>query len=404
MPSVNFYLEKRRDQYGRIKTRNVPVLMYFSYDGRRFQFNTGEKTDFEKWDFEMQKIREKVPFSEQINAYLNSLALGVMNLYREAKQTGIQPGNTYFRESLRNRKTHSGHKFFDAYIRFIEENNERWSIYTFRKIKTNYRHLRDFSENSGYQVDFDRINEDFYRKYADYFLKKGHSNSTILKNINILKWFLNWSTRKGYNRNMYYRDYRFPWEHSYKADPADLYLEWDELMALYHAELSEQLLSEVRDIFCFMCFTGLKHSQLRLLGMNIDIQNNINILQSENRKNPSVSFSKYIEEILNRYSRNIPGNKTFPDIRNAEMNRYIKDAGKIAGINRPVKIQIYKGLEKLAREVPKYKLFSTRVARNTFIYHSLRLDIPLQHILNMTGMKTLHGIRKLRKDLYIYQN
>lgn len=146
-----------------------------------------------------------------------------------------------------------------------------------------------------------------------------------------------------------------------------------------------------------MCFTGLKYSRLRLLGINPDIQNNINILQSENRENPSVSFSKYIEEIFNRYNRNIPGNKIFPDIRNAEMNRCIKDMGKVAGINQPVKIQINKGLEKLTREVPKYKLFSTRVARNTFIFHALRLDIPLQHILIMTGLKTLHGIRKFQQ-------
>ena len=394
MASVNFYLEKRRDEYGRIKTRNVPILMYFSYDGKRFQLNTGEKTDFENWDFEMQKIHHKVPFSAQVNTYLNSIAVEVMNLYREARQMGIQPGNSYFRENIRNRKTHSGYNFFDVYIRFIEENNEKWSLYTFRKIKTNYRHLRDFSEKSGYQVDFDRINEDFYKKYTDYFLMKGHSNSTILRNLNILKWFLNWSARKGYNKNMYYRHYKFPWDHSFKTDPANLFLGWDELMALYDIELKEQNLSEARDLFCFMCFTGLKHSQLKFLYMSSDIHNNINLQQFENREILSIPFSKYIQEILNRYNRNRTVNNILPDISNVNMNRYIKAVGRLAGINQPVKIQIYKGLEKLTREIPKYKLFSTKVARNTFIFHSLRFGMPLQNILNITGLKTLHGIRK----------
>ncbi len=394
MASVNFYLEKRRDQEGRIKTRNVPVLLYFSYDGRRLQLNTGEKTDFENWDAEAQKVRETVPSCNQINAYLNSLAMEVTNLYREARQLGIKPGNAYFRDNLKNRKTHSGVKFFDIFMKFIDDKNDKWSIYTFRKIKTNYRHLRDFSEKSGYMIDFDRINEDFYRKYIDFFHRKGHTNATILKNLNVLKWFLNWSTDRGYNKNMYYRDFRFPWNPSFKADPADQYLEWNELMALYQAELKEQCLYEARDVFCYMCFTGLKHVHIRLLSMSTDIQNNIQLLESQGKGNLFMVFYEYAQEIFNRYKENSPGNRILPEISNADMNKYIKAVGRMAGINQPVNIQINKGFERLTREIPKYQLLSTKVARNTFIFHALRLGLPLQIIMRITGLKTLNSINK----------
>jgi len=214
------------------------------------------------------------------------------------------------------------------------------------------------------------------------------------RNLNVLKWFLNWSTQRGYNKNMYYRDFRFPWDHSFKADPADQYLEWDELMSLYRAEIGEQLLCEARDVFCFMCFTGLKHAHLRLLNVSPLIQSNINSLESQGNGGLSVAFFRYAQEILARYKESGSGRRGLPEISNVDINKRIKAAGRIAGINQPVKIQIYKGYEKLLREIPKYQLFSTKVARNTFIFHALRLGFPLQVILRITGLKTFHGIRK----------
>jgi integrase len=394
MASVNFYLEKRKGQDGRLRRFNIPVLLYFSYDGKRLQINTGERTDLEKWDFRNQKIVEEAPHSEQINACLASLGNKIMNIYREAMRMGIKPGNEYLRDRLKNRKTHIGFSFFEIYMKFIEENNEKWSIHTFRKIKTNYRHLRDFSEKSGYIIDLDRINENFYRKYIEYFREKEHSNTTIVRNLNILKWYLNWATRKGYNNNFYYRDFRFPWEHSYKSALTDQYLGWDELISLFRSEISEISLCKARDVFCFLCFTGLKHSQLRFLRISNDINNNISFLKPESQIIQFSGSAKYLQEILGRYNKPGSGKKFLPVISNVELNRRIKAAGKIAGIDQPVKIQICSGNEKLTRNVPKYKLLSTKVAGNTFIFHSLRLGLPLQYILRMTGLKTFYGINK----------
>ena len=394
MASVNFYLEKRKGQDKRLKRFNVPVLLYFSYDGKRLQINTGEKTDFEKWDFRNQKIIGKVPHSEQINACLASLGDEIMNIYRDARRIGIKPGNEYLREKLKNRKIHTGFNFFDIYMKFIDENNAKWTIHTFRKIKTNYRHLRDFSEKSGYIIDLDRINENFYRKYIEYFREKEHTNTTIVRNLNILKWFLNWATSRGYNNNFYYRDFRFPWDHSYKTDLADQYLDWNELMSLYRSEISETSLCKARDVFCFLCLTGLKHSQLRFLSISSDINNNISLLKPENQLIQFSGSKKYIREILDRYNKPGSGKKVLPVISNVELNRRIKAAGRIAGINQPVKIQICNGNEKLTRNIPKYKLLSTKIAGNTFIFHSLRLALPLQYILSMTGLKTFYGINK----------
>jgi integrase len=349
----------------------------------------------DKWDSEQQKVISKVSQSDQINGILSAQANHIMNIYRNAKEIGIEPGNVYLREKFKFRKVTTRQLFFDNYLKFIEEKNENWSIYTFRKIQTNYRHLRDFSEKSGYIIDFESINQDFYEKYISYFQQKKHSNSTIARNLDVLKWFLNWATRKGYNRNMYYRDFRFPWDHSYKTNPSDQYLEWDELICFHQAELPDPRQSHARDVFCFMCFTGLKYSQLKLLSKKA---NSIQILKQMAQTRRSVPFQKYINDILKRSNCIHDEGSKLSDIRMVNLNRLIKIAGKNAGLFKPVRLQIFQGSEKLTRDIPKYKLLSAKLARNTFIFHSLRIDVPLQYILKITGFKTLYGIRRMLND------
>ena len=54
MASVKFYIEKRKDKAGRLKAKNVPVLLFFSFDGKRLQYYSGERIDSDDWDEENQ--------------------------------------------------------------------------------------------------------------------------------------------------------------------------------------------------------------------------------------------------------------------------------------------------------------------------------------------------------------
>jgi len=392
MASLNFYLEKRRDKEGRIRTENVPVLLYFSFDGKRLQVNTGEKINFDQWDIEKQRVGVSVPGSQQVNACLELLADEVIQIYREARAVGIQPGPEYLRKNLKARPRRTSHSFFEILMRFINSNSEKWSIHTFRKIKTNYNHLREFETQTGYRIDFNRINQDFYERYIQFFLDKGHTNATVYKNLMVLKWFLNWATRKGYNKQTFYRDYQFPWEHSYKADPVDYYLEWDEIMKLYHASIPDENSDHARNIFCFLCFTGLKYSDLRSITTNMITEKGIRLLHR--RSDAFIPFNKFSSEIISKYQQESSGSQIFPVMHIVTFNRLIKQVGKTAGLTIPFQLTLKNENEKQAKEVPKYQVLSTKVARNSFIVNSLQLGIPIQVIIQITGLKTLTGISK----------
>ena len=101
MASIKLYIEKRRDEHGRIRTGNVPILLYFSFDAKRLQLNTGERVNAGDWDSEQQLVRPGTQGSKQLNRYLRSLGDEIMAIYREARAMGIQPGTNYLREKLK---------------------------------------------------------------------------------------------------------------------------------------------------------------------------------------------------------------------------------------------------------------------------------------------------------------
>ena len=212
MPLVHFYLEKRKDANGHIRKINAPILIYFSFERKRLQLYTGERIDFANWDFQKQQALPGVSGAKQLNRYLKSLAEEILNIYHDAKTVGVNPGLEYMRQQLRYRRRKDNIRFFDVYMRFIDENHSNWSLHTFRKIKTTYSHLVKFANAEEIDIEFNRIDSGFMDRYVRFFrIKYGHCNNTISKNLDILKWFLNWAADKGYNKSNLYREFQFIW-------------------------------------------------------------------------------------------------------------------------------------------------------------------------------------------------
>lgn len=67
------------------------------------------------------------------------------------------------------------------------------------------------------------------------------------------------------------------------------------------------------------------------------------------------------------------------------MNDYIKELGKLAKIETPVRITHYKGHERIDNVYPKYELLCTHTGRKTFICKALSLGIPPNVVMKWTG-------------------
>jgi site-specific recombinase XerD len=283
-------------------------------------------------------------------------------------------------------------------MRFIDENHSRWSIHTFRKIRTNYNHLRSFSEAEQINIEFNRIDQDFFDRYVRFFrIKFDHSNNTIAKNIKVLQWFLNWATERGYNKSRIYKDYNLGWEVKPRLQMDDLILDWDELMKIMNHKPSSRNLTEIRDIFCFMCFSGLKLTRVYEIKESNVFYDHIRMPGKGETELYSFPLNNRASKILETYKqRYSPDGTCFPHFHNPYFNRLLKQLGKQAGINRFVNLEIYSGVERGMRQVPKYEILTSKVAVNTFLYNGLRLGVTAEVLAYVTDQKTLAGVERIR--------
>ncbi len=401
MASVRFYLEKRKDENGRTRTKQVPILLYFSFDGKRLQLNTGERINFSDWDFRAQRVLTPIRGSKAMNRYLQSLADEVMGIYLEAKTMGLNPGIEYLRKQMKYNRRKENIGFFDVFMLFIDENHNRWSIHTFRKIRTNYHHLRKFAETEQIEIEFSRIDRNFLEQYIRFFrIKYNHSNNTISKNLDVLKWFLNWATTRGYNKSLLYREFQFQWISRPRISQSDLVLDWDELMMIWRFEPLTSELTEVKDIFCFMCFSGLKLSRIYQLKSSNVYPGYISLQGNGKFQSFNLPLSERAYGIISRYiDEEGPDGNCFPHYRHPDFNRHLKQLGKIAGINRFVNVSSYAGTEKGSRQVPKYEVLSSKVAINTFLFNGLKLGISAEVLSFLTERKTFASVDRIRPVL-----
>ena len=401
MASVRFYLEKRKDENGRTRTKQVPILLYFSFDGKRLQLNTGERINFSDWDFRAQRVLAPARGSKAMNRYLQSLADEVMGIYLEARTIGLNPGIDYLRKQIKYNRRKENIGFFDVFMLFIDENHHRWSIHTFRKIRTTYHHLRKFAETEQIEIEFSRIDRNFLEQYIRFFrIKYSHSNNTISKNLDVLKWFLNWATTRGYNKSLLYREFQLEWISKPRINQSDLVLDWEELMRIWQFEPLSTHLTEVRDIFCFMCFSGLKLSRIYQLKSSNVYPSYINLQGNGKFQSFNLPLNERAYGIINRYidKEGADGN-CFPYYRHPDFNRSLKQLAKDAGINRFVNVSFYSGTEKGSRQVPKYEVLSSKVAINTFLFNGLKLGISAEVLSFLTERKTFASVDRIRPVL-----
>jgi len=405
---LHFKLEQRRDKKtGEVIEMNIPINMDFTFSGQRFRYFTGYRIDEAKWDVTAERVirnnfDNRGISATKINNHLDELKTHTINIYEEARALRVNPTVQYMRDELKKRLNEGKYdvtSFFDIFDFFIETESVAgtWTEGTKKKFRTNYNHLKQFEKTTRNKVEFESLNEALLNKYTDFQRGVlGHRNTTISKNLRILKWFLNWATKKGYNKNLAFRDFN-PTLKGTTHTGKIIFLTWPELMRLYELEISKTYLDHVRDVFCFGCFTGLRYSDIFNLKRS-NIKNDcIEVTTIKTDEVITIDLNNYSRSILEKY-KDIPfeDNKCLPVISNQKANEYLKELGGLAELNAPETVVYYKGAQRIEKTFKKWELLTTHVARKTFITNSLYLGIPAEVIMSWTG----HKSHKTMKDYY----
>jgi len=386
-------LETRKDKNtGELIVKNVPILIDVTFDGMRTWVSTGERIDVSKWDAKNHRVKPSVTGSMEINMLIQTKCDEIQKIYREAKIANLQPTVSYIKNILNTDKIINKKSLFTLYDEFIDGYKLKASVATVKKLSTNRKHLWEFSQKAKISIDFDVIDNAFFNKYVEYFqVKKQHINSTISKNIKILKWFLEWATKLGYNKNLNFKSFQI------RTQEAEIIiLTPDELTHLYNLEIKQDYLRQVRDVFCFCCFTSLRYSDVKNLKRTDIIGGFINITSVKTKSRVNIPLIPESLVILNRY-KNILGIRALPVISNQKMNDYLKDIGKEAGLDRPISKVRYRGSERIENVFPLYDLISTHMGRKTFVSYMFRKGVDSELIRSISGHKSISSFARYNK-------
>ena len=368
------------------------IYMFCSFAGQRLKYSTREKIHPNYWNEKTQRAKKNFAGYYTLNGYLDKVKQIAQDLIREAIGGNKQLTVEILRESLNNKlqgAAKQNEQPLDLINTYIEVNRVLLQPNTLKKFATLRNHLIDFQKRYKFKITFDSLNTiRFDEHYRAYLLNDlNHLNTSVAKDIIILKVFLNWAVRCGYTANTEYKKFKA------KEPETDLIaLDEAELMQLYNYDFSANIhLEQVRDVFCFQCFTGLRFSDVKKLTKENVKDDIISIFVQKTSKTLKVPLNDYSLELMQKYDFKLPV------ITNQKTNEQLKKICKIAGINTMVMTTKFKGVEVIREIKPKFELITTHTGRRTFITLSLERGMTPELIMEITGQKTYREFKKYLK-------
>lgn len=244
--------------------------------------------------------------------------------------------------------------------------------------------LKEF-DNEVYRIDFDKIDYEFYTDFNQWSESKNYSRNYIGKLTKTLKTFLNEATEKGINTNKAFQSKRFT---VIKEETDNIYLSIPELQNIWRLDLSNNpALDTARNLFLIGAFTGLRISDYnRLNESNFKVINGtecITVKTQKTGKVVSIPINPILKEVINK-NPNLFNQK----LSNPELNKHIKEVGRMAGIEEIESTTITKGGKEISIQTPKYQLITSHTARRSFCTNAFLSGMPAIDIMAISGHKT----------------
>ncbi|WP_278671689.1 site-specific integrase [Alistipes indistinctus] len=384
--------EKEGDGY----KPDAKLRLRVRWSGRKVDFNVGYRIKLSQWDTQTQRCRVKTTNLQKqsaslINGTIQAFETAIDNVFTSFELEGISPTPDQIRAKFNllagrtnSTEVQTGKTLFDYFDDFTREmgNINSWTASTYAKFAAVRHHLETFNPS----LQFADLTEFGLTQYVNYLREvKGMRNTTITKQLGFLKWFLRWATTKGYCQTLDYINFKPKLKTNEKKI---IFLDWPELMTVYNYPFTDKqkTLERVRDVFCFCCFTSLRYSDVANLKRSDVFDSYISLTTIKTADNIKIELNKYSRAILDKYAHEqYPGNLALPVISNQKMNDYLKEVGKLCGIDQPVTITYYRGNERIDEIYPKYELLGTHAGRRTFICNALMMGIAPQVVMKWTG-------------------
>lgn len=395
-PQVNFRLKPEgKDGFSNI-------VLDFAYQKRRLRYEFGQSVKPIDWNDKKQRVKNKQTTTNDgkfaLNDMLDNLEVTCLRTYSESLKDGI-PDTIILKRTLdllidknhnntevTNKPTlfSLAQRFIDGEIKFKGKDKSQSSLDNYSAVT---KHLREYQVYSKSRIDFDTLDLDFFYAYVSYLkTNKKLSVNTIAKDISIIKVFMGEAVDLEYTDNMKFKHKKF----AYNEEETDhVYLTEEELTKLYELKIPNKKLDEVRDLFVFGAWVGLRFSDFSNIKpeniVQIEGDYFIKMITQKTKELVIIPCNPVVVEIFEKYADRV--NKLPKTISNQKFNDYIKDVCNLAKFTEKGRVSA-KPKETLA------DLVSSHTARRSFATNYYLQGFPTLDLMKITGHKTERSFLK----------
>ena len=322
MGDINFYLKKLVKGTG----KSLIYLKFKFNGGNVLVYTFGQTIVPNNWNAEKQRVKNNRQTTEDgqnlLNDLLDNLAKVTKTAYNNELKNGVpEPGKLrkYLDDFLslksNSKEKKAGPDLFSLIDRFIsgeiKNAGKDKSENTLSNYKNTKNHLEAYQEKNKTKLTFESITLDFFYSYVS-FLKtlKGRTGESLSHNtkamdIKNIKVFMSEAIDLNYTKNMEFKRKKFSMP---EVDVDAVYLSEKEILELYNFKFEINRLEQVRDLFVFGCFTGLRFSDYSTVEkeniVNIDGDLFLKIIPNKTSDLVIIPCNPVVLEIFKKYQNN----------------------------------------------------------------------------------------------------
>lgn len=380
--------------------KNGQVMIRVRWNSKKNEvgFSVGYTIDPLKWDSGKQlvksntthKIGGKIVYAREINNAIRSFLVCIEEVFAKYDLHSKIPTTTDLKELVNEKlgrvkqetvdedKMKTLKDIFSEFL-LLRPQEGNWGDKIHEKYDQMWTQLSSCDPN----ITLETLDQLKVQELVGWYIKNDYCNRTIQKQIRILKSFLRWVSRHGYTINSGVLEFKL----RLKVIPRTVtFLKYKELMHFFHYEFpkEKEYLSKARDMFCFMAFTSLRYSDLAALRPVNLVDGYLDFCTEKTDDKLHIALNEHAQRIINKYSW-YKGNTIFPVPSNQKLNDYLKEAAKLAGLDREISQVYFKGNTRHEDTYKFWEQISCHDARRTFVCCSLALGIPASVVMSCTG-------------------
>lgn len=380
----------------------VAVRVRWNSKQSEVTFITGLYAEEAKWDSDTQKAKKgtthnvrKMSFTaSEINSAIADFKQEIENCMDTYSLKNVVPTpdelkkivNEHLGRNEKEVETNVAKKktlgiLFDEFI--ATRGRERnWTKLCIEKYTQAFHHFTAANPKATWVSD---VSQESMYNLRDWYVKNRYRNRTANKQLVVLRSFLNWiNDQVGYSLPKSVLHYRS----NLKVLPKTVtYVTDEELQYFMDFDFKgNERLGHARDLFCFMCYTSLRYSDLRNLRTAHISYNRIVMHAHKTGHGLSIPLNDGALKILAKYEgQETKNGHAFEVPSSQKLNKAIQDAAKKAELDRKVLDEYYIGNELVTEEHFFYDIISCHVGRRSFVTNSFAKEMSAPAIMKCTG-------------------